>query len=877
MADWKLKVGMLFDSKEFEAGVQRVDKQLKLLDSELKVTQSSITGFGSASDNLKARANSLTEKIELQKTKVEGLRKAYEESVTTKGEDANATQNLEIKLNNATTALNKMETELKNVKEELKNQPSLLNNVEKGLDKLESKINKVADKMVSFGTMLTVGITTPLIAMLKAGIDSLNEEAASISKLETILRNTTDATDDQIQKYIELTQAKEKLGVVSGEALLSASQEMATYITNIDVLSTMMDVCADMTAQQYGINASMEQATNVATGLGKALANGDYSFLTKLGYGFSDAQKQMMKTGTEAQRVSTIMDVVSSSIGGVNKALTETTPGKIFQLQVAFGDLQKLLANKVMPVIDKYVPKITDLINAFLNLDSETQTVIIKMAGFAAALGPCLIVMGKIIPVVNVIPGKLISVASAFGKGSSKILEFTKSIGSKATSGISGFISKVSSIGGIGDKITSALAPVGDKITGIFEPITSKIGGALAPLTKKVQGIFGKLGTVASAGAQKLQKVASIALKLVGPTAIVGLLLVGLGLAEQQFGDVLNRYLQIAIEKGPELINGFVAKITEQLPNLINLGVSLMMTLVDVIIANVPALIDGAVAIITGLADGVIANIDTIINAIIDVILMLVDTILDNLPKLLETGLRILMALVDGIINNIDRIIDAIINIILRLIDIIVQNLPLIIEAGIKILVALITGLAKAIPQLIAAIPTIVKAIFNAFGEIDWGKIGKDIINGLVAGLKAAKDLVVNTLKNIAKGAINAFKSFFGISSPSKVFAEFGNNIDEGLALGIDDEIGTIESSMDNLIGAVNMAPDGLDYSLNGISSPSVTSKLGTITNNSSNKTVNVNLHIEHFENNREQDVEQLMSEMEFIVKREILGNGGTA
>ena len=28
MANWKLKVGMLFDSKEFEQGVQRIDKQL---------------------------------------------------------------------------------------------------------------------------------------------------------------------------------------------------------------------------------------------------------------------------------------------------------------------------------------------------------------------------------------------------------------------------------------------------------------------------------------------------------------------------------------------------------------------------------------------------------------------------------------------------------------------------------------------------------------------------------------------------------------------------------------------------------------------------------------------------------------------------------
>lgn len=118
MADWKLKVGILFDSKEFEQGVTRIDKQLKVLDSEMKVSQSTFQNYGSTTDSLKNKITGLTEKIELQKSKVEGLRNAYQESVQEKGADANATQNLEIKVNNATTALNKMEQELKNLKKD---------------------------------------------------------------------------------------------------------------------------------------------------------------------------------------------------------------------------------------------------------------------------------------------------------------------------------------------------------------------------------------------------------------------------------------------------------------------------------------------------------------------------------------------------------------------------------------------------------------------------------------------------------------------------------------------------------------------------------------------------------------------------------------
>jgi len=249
------------------------------------------------------------------------------------------------------------------------------------------------------------------------------------------------------------------------------------------------------------------------------------------------------------------------------------------------------------------------------------------------------------------------------------------------------------------------------------------------------------------------------------------------------------------------------------------------------------------------------------------------------LPLILETGLKLLLALTQGIVNNIDKIIDGILSVILSLIDFISSNLPLLIDMGIKLIIALAQGLVKAIPKIIESIPLIVTAIFDAFKKIDWGSIGKSIIDGLVAGLKAAKDLVVNTLKSIATGAIDAFKKFFGIKSPSRVFMTFGNQIDQGLAIGLDDNLDKVEDSMDNLMNTINFVPDGLDYELTGLN-PARKNSVSQVNNNTkttTNKNVNIYLTIEHFENNREQDVEELMAEMEYIAKKELIGNGGTA
>jgi len=98
-----------------------------------------------------------------------------------------------------------------------------------------------------------------------------------------------------------------------------------------------------------------------------------------------------------------------------------------------------------------------------------------------------------------------------------------------------------------------------------------------------------------------------------------------------------------------------------------------------------------------------------------------------------------------------------------------------------------------------------VKAVFAALNPIEWlteafAKVkgwfanlnatffnfGKDIILGLINGVKAMFTKVVDTVSNLGNTIKEKFTSFLGIKSPSTVFAEFGMNITKGLSLGIE-------------------------------------------------------------------------------------------
>ena len=92
------------------------------------------------------------------------------------------------------------------------------------------------------------------------------------------------------------------------------------------------------------------------------------------------------------------------------------------------------------------------------------------------------------------------------------------------------------------------------------------------------------------------------------------------------------------------------------------------------------------------------------------------------------------------------------------------------------------------------AIRSAVAGIGNLIGKMV--QIGRDMIAGLVNGIKANAAAVWNALKNIVLSGIDNVKAFLGIKSPSRVFMAIGRDIGAGLAIGIDSTREAVASSM---------------------------------------------------------------------------------
>jgi TP901 family phage tail tape measure protein len=97
--------------------------------------------------------------------------------------------------------------------------------------------------------------------------------------------------------------------------------------------------------------------------------------------------------------------------------------------------------------------------------------------------------------------------------------------------------------------------------------------------------------------------------------------------------------------------------------------------------------------------------------------------------------------------------------------------------------------------------------------SIDWGGMGRAIIEGIATGIRNGASAIANAARSAAQSAYDAAKAWLGISSPSKLTEQkIGAPFVEGIAAGIRKNMGSIATDVNlglgNLMGGI-AAPQG--------------------------------------------------------------------
>lgn len=304
---------------------------------------------------------------------------------------------------------------------------------------------------------------------------------------------------------------------------------------------------------------------------------------------------------------------------------------------------------------------------------------------------------------------------------------------------------------------------LGNILIGASQQLPTLVGLSVSMIDSLLLSIQENLPPIAEAGVSILTSLCGGMLTIIGSFFSLGANIlenIALGLSSNLSGIV---------EEANKLISSFTESLTSNLPNVIESGVQIVTSLVTGFAQMLPELLNAAV------------------EGIISLALALTDP--NNLTNIIESGITLLTSLVTGLMEAIPKLIEAAPKIIANLVSAIVANLPRLVVAAIEIMRSLAKGMLNAIAELLKAIPEIFEQIKEKFWNLDWGSIGKNLIEGIKKGISEKAASLVEGALDAAKSAVNAVKDWLGIASPSKLARDLiGKNLIAGIGVGIEGE-----------------------------------------------------------------------------------------
>lgn len=204
---------------------------------------------------------------------------------------------------------------------------------------------------------------------------------------------------------------------------------------------------------------------------------------------------------------------------------------------------------------------------------------------------------------------------------------------------------------------------------------------------------------------------------------------------------------------------------------------------------------------VTSIIQGIIDALPQFTNAVERIVNGILTTIVNNIPQIIQAGVQLLTSLIKDLGNIINQIVPAIPTIVNSIMSAIIQNIPVIVSAGVQLLISLVKNLPAIIAGVVAAIPQLISAIVQAIGGGigQMAEAGLNLIKGLFSGISNAVSWLYDKLRGWVSSVLDFIKGLFGIHSPSKVMAGYGDFLVQGLGEGIEDNTGYATDAMKDL------------------------------------------------------------------------------
>lgn len=282
--------------------------------------------------------------------------------------------------------------------------------VDKAADVTQRRMDRLASQMQTAGRAMTLGITTPLLAAAGVVTKKASEMEESLNAVKVVFGEAGDS-------IIEFGKTAAQEVGLSALAVQKAAVPLGAALQNVGFDA---DTAADATVTLMRRAADMASVfdTDVEDALGaiQSALRGEADAIERFGVTMTAAEVKAyaLRTGLVAAGVEmTAQETTVARLGALFEQ-TSQHAGDFANTAESLGNSSKTLRSdlenvavelgtELIPVAKEIVGVLQGMLDRFKDLSPEMQTTLIRVGGVSAALGPMLLVIGKLIPAVRLL------------------------------------------------------------------------------------------------------------------------------------------------------------------------------------------------------------------------------------------------------------------------------------------------------------------------------------------------------------------------------------------------------------------------------------------------------------------------------------------
>ena len=234
--------------------------------------------------------------------------------------------------------------------------------------------------------------------------------------------------------------------------------------------------------------------------------------------------------------------------------------------------------------------------------------------------------------------------------------------------------------------------------------------------------------------------------------------------------------------------------------DVVIVGIKMISTTIKFLCDVLSGIIDFLVGVFTGDWDRAWKGIEKIFTAIWNFIMDFVKITWEAVKSIFTVALGLIKSIVEGAFTGIKNIIITIFTEVKDFISRTWDNIKDVVARSIaniyKDVSEKCAGIFNAVKDWFGKIPGKIREVWDGvidyLRKIDLFEIGKDIMRGLLNGIRDIGNMIWDEVCNLAQSIEDAFMDMLDIHSPSRVMRKLGGYIGEGVALGIGDETETV-------------------------------------------------------------------------------------